>query len=480
MNSNEQHIQALEERLTANLNSPLFAQLASYYLEAGRTQDALSMCDRGLAQFPFYTTGHLIKGKTLVALKMYAEARREFELVKEFLPTNRTVADLLAEVPQDEEITFSSPDAPKVFKPRNVRKDSFGDELRDKPKLEPSSVEETLAPLTEAPIQPHAVVSAAVVEESGSPFDQLQATPSFGEQVLPLQESAPAETPEDAFAQLGISPVASEQTPVSDPFDTVPSSGDDAFGFGGLETAQQEPSEATSSPFEETTPAEPESPFAALQPSGESPFGLGTQVISPFETPASSPPTETTSPFETPVHEFGAPSEEESFEQYAQRMRMELAGTEGSMSLDDYLGSDVIPNGTDLVQPSAMGFESIPSPISEVETVVPSTVSESSPPPTEEKNEIEEIAEKLQTAKKIIPIINLADKTPRTVTEAETPASTGFVTPTLAEIYAKQGWYDDAIKAYKNLMVTKPAEREKFEKRVRELEESKAQQGAQL
>ena len=65
MNSNEQHIQALEERLTANLNSPLFAQLASYYLEAGRTQDALSMCDRGLAQFPFYTTGHLIKGRII-------------------------------------------------------------------------------------------------------------------------------------------------------------------------------------------------------------------------------------------------------------------------------------------------------------------------------------------------------------------------------------------------------------------------------
>lgn len=463
-NSIEQHIQALEERLTANPNSPLFVQLASYYLEAGRAQNALAMCDRGLAQFPFYTTGHLIKGKTLVALKMYAEARREFELVKEFLPTNQTVADLLAEAPQDEEITFSSPDTPKVFKP--------------KPK--PSSVEETPAALTAAPIQPQAAVSeppAAVVEESGSPFEQLQAMPTFEEQVLPPQESAPDETPEDAFAQLGITPVASEETPVSDPFGavfgeqrrTVPSSGDDAFGFGGLETVQQEPSEATSSPFEETTPAEAESPFAALQPSGES----------PFETPASSPPTETTSPFETPVHEFGAPSEEESFEQYAQRMRMELAETEGSMSLDDYLGSDVIPNGTDLVQPSGMEFALTPSPTSEVETIIPSTVSESAPPATEEKNEIEEIAEKLQTAKKITPIINLSDKMPRTVTEAETPASAGFVTPTLAEIYAKQGWYDDAIKAYKNLMVTKPAEKERFEKRVRELEELKAQQASQ-
>jgi len=52
------------------------------------------------------------------------------------------------------------------------------------------------------------------------------------------------------------------------------------------------------------------------------------------------------------------------------------------------------------------------------------------------------------------------------------------VTPTLAEIYAKQGWYDDAIKAYRALAVSKPAEKEKFESRIKELEELKKQQDA--
>jgi len=90
---------------------------------------------------------------------------------------------------------------------------------------------------------------------------------------------------------------------------------------------------------------------------------------------------------------------------------------------------------------------------------------------------IEDLAEKLQSAKKITPVIDLSTKTTIPSSEADTPASTGFVTPTLAEIYAKQGWYDDAIKAYHTLIVTKPAEKERFEKRIAELEDLKKQQG---
>jgi cytochrome c-type biogenesis protein CcmH/NrfG len=53
----------------------------------------------------------------------------------------------------------------------------------------------------------------------------------------------------------------------------------------------------------------------------------------------------------------------------------------------------------------------------------------------------------------------------------------GFVTPTLAEIYAKQGWFDDAIKAYRTLARSKPAEKERYEKRIAELEELKKKSG---
>jgi hypothetical protein len=91
--------------------------------------------------------------------------------------------------------------------------------------------------------------------------------------------------------------------------------------------------------------------------------------------------------------------------------------------------------------------------------------------PTGVQNKIEELTNKLQSAGKITPVINFAQKETPAASEQDTPAGMGFVTPTLAEIYAKQGWFDDAIKAYKTLARNKPAEKERYEKRISELEE---------
>lgn len=46
-----------------------------------------------------------------------------------------------------------------------------------------------------------------------------------------------------------------------------------------------------------------------------------------------------------------------------------------------------------------------------------------------------------------------------------------IVTPTLAEIYATQGAYREAIRTYSLLLDRRPEERERFEQRIRELEE---------
>ena len=109
MEITQQQIIALEKKVGSEAKSPLFAQLAHYYLEMNRAQDALRLCDAGLANFPFYTTGHLVKGKALVALNMRAEARREFELVLDLLPNNETVSSLLVQIPPSEEETLTVP-----------------------------------------------------------------------------------------------------------------------------------------------------------------------------------------------------------------------------------------------------------------------------------------------------------------------------------------------------------------------------------
>jgi tetratricopeptide (TPR) repeat protein len=49
--------------------------------------------------------------------------------------------------------------------------------------------------------------------------------------------------------------------------------------------------------------------------------------------------------------------------------------------------------------------------------------------------------------------------------------STTIVTATLAEIYANQGEYKEAIEAYRKLLDQRPVEAERYEKRIAQLEE---------
>ncbi|MGB2868739.1 MAG: hypothetical protein WBD36_09825 [Bacteroidota bacterium] len=436
----QQRIGLLEKKVGAQSKSPLFAQLAHFYLEAGRPKDALRVCDQGLANYPFFTTGHLIKGKTLLALNMRAEARREFEWVQEYLPSNETVAKLLAEVPPGSGETIAEPEPEPV--------------IQEAPAVEPFTPE-----VMESAPEP--VVQEAPIVESAPQVDEPIPEPEPAPMISPdLAEPPPAPVLGEPMASLS-------ETPLEEPPAEQPPAAPSGFDFGAPPTP--EPA-VTPSPFEETAPT---SAFGESEVvSSDDAFGLGTP--SPVGTPSPEPATPEPSPFasfdfpsaessaqpvaespatpEPPSAEPGttfdfpiAPAEasapsaaaegRESFEQYAMNMRGSLEG-ENSMTLDEYLASGAAP----------------------------------------EFDVIAEITQKLQTAKKTTPVINLSERKTSTATEADSPSGTGFVTPTLAEIYAKQGWYDDAIKAYRSLISTKPGEKDRFEKRIAELEELKKTQ----
>ncbi len=377
----QQKVAALEKKVGGGGKSPLFAQLASYYLQAGKVKEALQLCDTGLAAFPHYSTGHLVKGKTLLALKMNAEARREFEIVQEFLPGNETVAFILSNIQPGEGESLTTPAAePASFEPTS-----------------------TAPPIPAEPTATQGETSPATIFDTVAPEPPVAAPP---------EEAAPA--PASFFEAVATSPEAAE----------------DPFGFGGGTVAETAPppqvpaQEESVNPFE-GFPTQPEPATTEAVPSSDI-FGIGAQQEAAPQ----------------------AVSEEESFEAFSNRMKGELGG-ENSMTLEEYL------------QPSS--------------TDQPAEQQQTPPEPSGET--IEDLAEKLQSAKKITPVINLSTKTTSPASEADTPASTGFVTPTLAEIYAKQGWYDDAIKAYRTLCINKPAEKDRFEKRITELEELKKQQG---
>ncbi|HTP79710.1 MAG TPA: hypothetical protein VMM57_04835 [Bacteroidota bacterium] len=397
----QQRIASLEKKVRPGSKSPLFAQLASFYVEVGRPQDALRVCDNGLALFPFYTTGHLVKGKALAALSMNAEAKREFEWVLDFLPGNPAAAGLLAK------LSVAAPSAVEEVAPgKESTPTLIGSRMEEPEPAAPPSVEQAAPPSHES-----AAPEVEPIAEAGLPAQEAPAATSdiFG---LPSEPESPPAMREPA----SVEPLSAAETAPAEPV-SAETPAEDPFGFGA-------------------SPAEPPAP----EPTTSS-FDAFGAAETPEAPPSSSPTPEPSGPsiFDFPAsQEPGAPaSAGESFEDFAARMQATLGG-EGTLSLEDYLK------------------EETPSP---------------APP-----NEIEDIAQKLQSAKKITPIINFAAKSTATASEADTPSGSGFVTPTLAEIYAKQGWFDDAIKAYRTLASNKPAERERFEQRIAELEEQKKKQ----
>ena len=400
----QQHITTLEKRVGTDARSPLFAQLANYYLEASRAQEALRLCDAGLANFPFYTTGHLIKGKVLVALHMQAEARREFEFVLDFLPNNEEIKKLIAQIPPsaDETLTLKPKEAPhRIITP-------------EPPPLPPSQpVIEYKQPISTFPEMP------SIPEP----------TFNFGitEQVAPAQQpkSAPYTSPPQNFFE--------ELTQASPAAPT-----EDTYGFGAGAPPVEEQDTFKTSPFSEFNFPQPE----LLTTSGEQ--TPSTEVSGGFDF---TPPTS-----EENISLSSTTQEEESFEHYASKRSKELSG-ENTVSMEDYLSNKIPPSPQEFTLP--------------VTSMLPPIV----------QDKIEELTNKLHSAGKITPVINFAQKETPTTSEQDTPAGMGFVTPTLAEIYAKQGWFDDAIKAYKTLARNKPAEKEKYEKRIAELEELKKKGG---
>ncbi len=88
----------------------------------------------------------------------------------------------------------------------------------------------------------------------------------------------------------------------------------------------------------------------------------------------------------------------------------------------------------------------------------------------ESESSVEFLLRQLQGAKRIVPPEPEAQVTDEQIPPSEVP-TTRIVTATLAEIYASQGQYREAIKAYRVLCEQRPEEAHRYEKRLADLEE---------
>lgn len=89
---------------------------------------------------------------------------------------------------------------------------------------------------------------------------------------------------------------------------------------------------------------------------------------------------------------------------------------------------------------------------------------------TEQKESTAEfLLRRLQDVKKTVPQTMSGRSSEETPSPAVSPSK--IVTATLAEIYATQGEYKEAIEAYKKLVSQRPIEAERYAKRIAQLEE---------
>jgi tetratricopeptide (TPR) repeat protein len=88
----------------------------------------------------------------------------------------------------------------------------------------------------------------------------------------------------------------------------------------------------------------------------------------------------------------------------------------------------------------------------------------------ESESSVEFLVRQLQGAKRIVPPGPEVRAAEEQVPISESP-TTRIVTATLAEIYANQGQYREAIKAYRTLCEQRPDEAHRYEKRLADLEE---------
>jgi tetratricopeptide (TPR) repeat protein len=79
-------IAALERHLSAHPASPLFARLASLYIDKDRPAQALKLCLQGIRLHPDYPTGLLMIARAQIMLRQYGDARQTLRALLRILP----------------------------------------------------------------------------------------------------------------------------------------------------------------------------------------------------------------------------------------------------------------------------------------------------------------------------------------------------------------------------------------------------------
>ena len=96
--ADDARIDALRKRLQKDPGSIAFAQLAEEYRRAGRFQEAIDVCQAGLARHPGYLSARVTLGRALLEIGDVDGAQRELTDVLRVAPDNLSAIRGIAEV----------------------------------------------------------------------------------------------------------------------------------------------------------------------------------------------------------------------------------------------------------------------------------------------------------------------------------------------------------------------------------------------
>lgn len=86
MKNKTEEIDRLEELIRQEPHSPVFARLASIYIEREEYLHALALCDRGTDSYPEYATGFFLRAEALRGLDKVDESIDNYKKVLGILP----------------------------------------------------------------------------------------------------------------------------------------------------------------------------------------------------------------------------------------------------------------------------------------------------------------------------------------------------------------------------------------------------------
>jgi len=489
------NIEELKDKVFRNPQTPLFARLAGEYLNSGNVAAAKELCLSGLERYPEYSTAHLVLAGCHAAENNLAFALESIRKARSFIPNSR----MLAEFQERLENLSAAPPGPA------------GTSETITPEIEPESEQDLSAQtFPEYPASEGAMPVGEIQTETA--IDSLQ-----GEVISPIpdlqtkieqparEETEISEAPESKIeAQMEV-PEDFQMSAIADISESGPEteqpilSGQEEAAGGG-EPLEEVQTEDLTEDFQMSVimggyPAETGQPAIteqaeAIQPD-ETVKEVQTEAFTDFQEAGV---TEITGP--EPQGEQPSSGQEEAAGVVAPREDAPSTADESHVAVPAQVEPNTESDG-EVVTITGYYTEEIREEIPEDSfgeagiSEKPQNAADAEPhgePPEsqDESRQGENISPSLAAGQPDSTVsapesgaVEVAGMPPQTAADkiaGETaPREIGdegrIVSRTLAEIYAQQGEFAEAIITYRLLKRSRPNESEEIEKRIRELED---------